>query len=915
MPHRVSSRVSRRRGLSSALTHAAGSAKLVGMTLWRFSSAARPPPRPSTALLQLPELHRPRVLRGLRSSRYRLRLRLRLRAAGVGLTVEQVAASVPVFEFGEVSQDSLLRDAVENESGSLDLPSLTDIGSFSGDVQRLWATVQGLQGSCNSSVARAAQSLCSLAFRAVDPCGVAAHDLPPNLLPFVCTEVADNSDSDSVNDLQHQQQRQLPQLSEIFRGVSNAPASNVPLTQVLHSFATIDRNLRISSPHKSSSSSAPMHFEDAASLVGAMASAHSLAPRLWDETIEVMRGVETLEDFAEDSNVSLLRHWHSQPLSDSDDDIEESADDLLLEGLGSDSLLDLVVDEVDGIGDDDGLDETDSLPRLRGSRPSSASANRRPSDRVRRSGRLQSPPDSLASAGGLGASNRGSWRLLYGGGGEMCRATYAPHSLSPVPALDHGNTPSSPSSQGRLSRPVPPLSDWAGASASSSSSSSNNSNSNGNSDGDDNFEEDSDGVSRVTYSPPAPSARAWPRPSDRIPAGNRRVMSAGCNSVLSGTSTAVCADAVTDARDVESGDEEMLWSGDELESDDVDVIALIDALDSGVSVSLDHSHSSRQHSSTVVVSSDDAESEGCDDCESQRLVGAESRAAVGRAWAEKVAFRSVNLPGAVESASSPRANSPSVSATSASSHDQEIIVEDVSDESDDSSSQFNSQCDVMYARHQPETFPQHDMHNEFPAGLPPSQYDQYDLSGAFEHARNRLAPADQPRVPSLPLQGQHDVTLDLAYTRASLAAHVPRENASRYGSTASASTAGAQPRDGATEAVVQSRFHLPGNDIGRSMQALWSLQVRAQNIPAQTAQPLYGLVAYDCVQFVLRMPCDAACRRHGTTPPATARSVQRAHHLPAGREARLGCARWETLCLLRIHCLLFTFRSSVYLYL
>jgi hypothetical protein len=299
--------------------------------------------------------------------------------------------------------------------------------------------------------------------------------------------------------------------------------------------------------------------------------------------------------------------------------------------------------------------------------------------------------------------------------------------------------------------------------------------------------------------------------------------------VLSGTSTAVCADAITDARDVQSGDEEMLWSGDELESDDVDVLALIDALDSGGSVSLDRSHSSKEHSSTVVVSSDDAASEGCNDWESHRVVGADSRAAMGRAWAEKVAFRSVNLPGAVDSASSPRANSPSVSPPSAPLHDQEIIVEDVSDASDDSSGHFNSQRDVMYARQQqPATSPL-----QFPAAASTSQY---DLSGAFQHSRNRLPPADQPLIPSLSLQSHQDVTLDMAFTRVSLAKHVPRENVSRYGSTASASTPGAQPRDGASEAAaaaaaaapaVQSRFHLPGNDIGRSMQALWSLQVRA----------------------------------------------------------------------------------------
>ena len=51
------------------LTLAAGSAKLAGTTLWRFSSAARPPPHPSTAPLQPLELRLQRVFRGLRSSR------------------------------------------------------------------------------------------------------------------------------------------------------------------------------------------------------------------------------------------------------------------------------------------------------------------------------------------------------------------------------------------------------------------------------------------------------------------------------------------------------------------------------------------------------------------------------------------------------------------------------------------------------------------------------------------------------------------------------------------------------------------------------------------------------------------------------------------------------------------------------
>ncbi len=770
------------------------------------------------------------------------------------MTLGQVAASVPVFEYGEISHDALLRDVKEYDSGSLDHPSLSDIGSFSGDVQRLWATVQELQGSCNSSVSHAAQSLCSLAFRAVDTCGVAAHDLPPNLLPFVRSEVSDGSDSDSQQDLQHQPQLQQPQLSQIFCSVGNGPSSSVPLAQVLHSFTEIDRNLRISSPHKNASSNLTANFEDAASLVGAMASAHSLAPRLWDETIEVMRGVETLEDFAEDSNVSLLRHWHSQPLSDSDDDIEESADDLLVEGLGADSLLDLVVDEVDGIGDDDGLDETDSLPRLRGNRPSSASAaNRRPSDRVRRSGRLQSPPDSLASSRGLGASNRGAWRALWGGSGEMCRATYAPHSLSPVPPQLQGSTPPS-TSQGQSLPFVQSSRDWVLENASSSSS-----DSGGGSDGDDNVEEDSDGVSRVTYSPPAPSSRAWPRPSDRLPAGGRRVMSAGCNSVLSGTSTAMDTSPITDIRDSESNEDEFLSTSDDSESEEVDVLALIDALDSGISASFDRSQPSQERSPSSFVPSDDVESDGYVDDESHRVVEREGLAARGRAWAEKVAFGSATLPGSVDAAS-PIVVSPSISASSSSRSDHEIVVEDVSDSSEGTlnspeavicvdahsnmhpgtqhTSNYRTQA-LHHIQQQPHV-PHPQQHHQLQQSAPSLQY---SLSAAFEHSRTRFVPPPLPLPPSSLPPNPHDVTLDLAFTRVSLAGSVPHGQTSRYGSTSSnassvfgtfhceggasyAAAAAASDVAAAAETAVQSRFHLPGCDIGRSMQALWSLQVK-----------------------------------------------------------------------------------------
>jgi hypothetical protein len=745
-----------------------------------------------------------------------------------------------VFEFGEISQDALLRDVADNESSALDHPSLTDISSFGGDVQRLWATVQGLQGSCNSSVARAAQSLCSLAFRAVDACGVAAHDLPPNLLPFVRSEVAGDSDSDSQNDLQHQQPLQQPQLSQIFCGTGQVQSSSVPLTQVLHSFATIDRNLRISSPHKTASSTIAASFEDAASLVGAMASAHSLAPRLWDETIEVMRGVETLEDFAEDSSVSLLRHWHSQPQSDSDEDIEESVDDLVVDGLGPDSLLDLVVDEVDGIGDDDGLDETDSLPRLRGSRPTSASASsRRPSDRVRRSGRLQSPPDNIASSAGLGASNRGAWRVLWGGSGEISRATYAPHSLSPVPSQVQSNTPTSSS---HSIQPSPPPHDWGFENSASTSHSS------GGSTSDDAVDEDSDGVSRVTYSPPAPSARAWPRPSDRIPAGSRRVVSAGCSSVLSGTSTAVGADTGIDLRDSRSSDDEILWAEDSSESDEVDMLALMDALDSGTANSLDRSRSSKERSSAALSSNDDSSSNGETDYESQRVADHDSVASRGRAWAESVAFRSVNLPGAIDVALSPRSNA-SVLVSSSLCQDHDIVVEDVSEESDgsadwhqphelgdagarDDAGAFSLNQDTVQAQlvhHHPQQQlpqPQLDHKREFAASATSSNY---DLSAAFEHSRNRI-PVSHSDLPRLPLPSSHshrDVTLNLAFTRASLAVSTSQEQASRYGATSSAFDASHRENIvPLSESNVMSRFHLPGNDIGRTMQALWSLQVR-----------------------------------------------------------------------------------------
>jgi hypothetical protein len=75
---------------------------------------------------------------------------------------------------------------------------------------------------------------------------------------------------------------------------------------------------------------------------------------------------------------------------------------------------------------------------------------------------------------------------------------------------------------------------------------------------------------------------------------------------------------------------------------------------------------------------------------------------------------------------------------------------------------------------------------------------------------------------------------------------VPHKQTSRYGTTASSAAsiidAAAAPPD------VQSRFHLPGCDIGRSMQALWSLQVRVLPSPPFCS---FASGAYPCVECKL----------------------------------------------------------------
>ena len=385
-------------------------------------------------------------------------------------------------------------------------------------------------------------------------------------------------------------------------------------------------------------------------------------------------------------------------------------------------------------------------------------------------------------------------------------------------------------------------------------------------------------MSRVTYSPPPTSARVWPRPSDRIPALGRRVASAGRCSVLSGTSTIVGGDAVIDVRDSRSSEDELLWAG---ETETEDVLALLDALDSGTSFSHNRSSSSNEHTCAALVSSDedvdddDGESSEdigqCDDV-SHRVVQINRLAARGRAWAERVAARDANLPGAVDSTSPPPTNSPSmpqassasqdhhiivVSSSSSSPQDHEIVVEDVFDGSSSADSFDVEDClesyrrvnrDILHAedeqhqrqqqhqhqqqqqqQQQHQSLQPHPLHQHQPIASTSSS--KYDLSAAFEHSRNRFAPSDQsPTLPS-PSHSLHDVTLDLAYSRASLATLLGNQQSTRYGPASSSSSSAAATSHSdcvapaaVAAATVQSRFHLPGFDIGRSMQPLWSLQ-------------------------------------------------------------------------------------------
>jgi hypothetical protein len=303
----------------------------------------------------------------------------------------------------------------------------------------------------------------------------------------------------------------------------------------------------------------------------------------------------------------------------------------------------------------------------------------------------------------------------------------------------------------------------------------------------------------------------------------------------SGTSTAIGSEPFIDIRDSPSSDVEFLSTSDDSEGEEVDVLALLDALDSGVSVSFERSHSS---SSAAFVSSDGGESEGDIDDESHRVVEGDIAAARGRAWAEKVAFSS-NLPGAVD-ATSPVVASPSTTRSPA-SHDNDILVEDVCEDSGSSADSFEavgvhpngmlqpstgrSSNDGIHAQyhesqhqHQEDLAqPQHENQRDLHASS------QYNLSAAFEHARSRVAPRDSAFPPFSAPRHVHDVTLDAAFTRVSLAEAKRHEQTSRYGTTGS--TAESIIDSVAAAPAVQSRFHLPGCDIGRSMQALWSLQV------------------------------------------------------------------------------------------
>ena len=242
-------------------------------------------------------------------------------------------------------------------------------------------------------------------------------------------------------------------------------------------------------------------------------------------------------------------------------------------------------------------------------------------------------------------------------------------------------------------------------------------------------------------------------------------MSAGCSSVLSGTSTAIDSYPFTHIRDSRSSEDEFLSTSDESEGEEVDVLALIDALDSGISVSFDRSQSSKESSSAALVSNDDGDSEECVDDESHRVVDRGSLVARGRAWAEKVAFGSDALPGSVN-ADCPIVISPLVSQSSSPTGDDGVFVDDVSEVSDGSARSFqaplhleshsNTQRGSQFASNsgsqarRPDEF-QHQHQSSQPEPIHQRQENasasQYNLSSAFEHSRNRLAPSFQPPPP------------------------------------------------------------------------------------------------------------------------------------------------------------------------
>jgi hypothetical protein len=315
----------------------------------------------------------------------------------------------------------------------------------------------------------------------------------------------------------------------------------------------------------------------------------------------------------------------------------------------------------------------------------------------------------------------------------------------------------------------------------------------------------------------------------------------------------VGADTFTDVRDSRSSDEELLWAGDSSESDEVDVLALMDALDSGTGIS----QSSRDRSSAA-ISSNDSVSDGEMDYESHRVVDSDSLASRGRAWAESVAMRSATLPGAVDVAHFDQTDHHSISQpiSSPSSHrDHCLVVEDVSETSDSSGDEQQLQHlpdqdrnnSMMFAFRE-ENVQAHRLNRDHdhmqqqdqqqqsqqPTRPPPenrqlltaSSLPNYHLSAAFQFSRSRALHSDLPQAALPSSSNQRDVTLNLAFTRASLAAPSSHEQLSRYGGQSSAFDMSYRERAAPdSDPNVMPRFHLPGHDIGRSMQALWSLQV------------------------------------------------------------------------------------------